>query len=439
MYAWLISAVVLAGCLRNPAPPNNPVSDPKAAAREVWKYYLQSGNYDKAAEAASQYHLGEMEIDIALHYARLDAKDKKVAFQNDQYAENSEVLKAAMMKAYQSEVIIACKYGRSKLSSAASAVKDIWEANSDLSGNNLLYLLLTYDCPLSHDQRYEIIVAAVNNDLGDFALWYAVRSNWNVNDKIEFVKIFITTWQCSFGFKAALHLAVLPDDMDQLFRLSDCEREKLDSKGWSFPPEVLRRYFFSTVRLQKYNLALEFNQLADKAPDGIWYVIQEAFNKHHEYALIGLVVFRPELRDMIFTYAIAHGRARFVGMQTKEIIWQQRAFDKLIEEGRYDIAAEVAEMGVSLTLKTEGVLIAFKATMAAGNFEQGRFYFKARYPKIITSDEYYKATEAWFKAHPGERRFMPLPTTKTNPKVSPKPHDPNCIPSAPGEWTVKRC
>lgn len=439
MYAWLISAVVLAGCLRNPAPPNNPASDPKVAAREAWKSYLQSGNYDKAAEVASQHHLGYLEIDIALHYARLDARDKKDAYYNDKYVEASEVLRAAVMAAYRSEVIIACRYGPSKSLSPALAIKDIQEVNSELSENSFLYLLLNFDCPLSHDLRYEIIAAAANDDLDDFALWHAVRSNWNANDKMEFIKIYITANECSFGLKAALQLGVLPADMDQLLRLSDCEKEKLDSKAWLFPAEALRRYFFSAMRLRKYNLAFEFNQLAGGTQDGAWHVIGEAFDKHDEYTLAGLIAYRPELRDILFSYAITHGRARFVGMQTKEIIWQQRAFDKLIEEGKYDVAAEVAEFGVSLTLKTEGVLIAFRATMAAGNFEQGRFYFKVRYPKIVTSGEYGKAAEAWFTAHPGERR-NPLPSDiEKKLKTPSKSRNPDCIPSKPGEWTVKRC
>ncbi len=439
MYAWLISAIVLAGCLRNPVSPNHPVSDPKAAAKEVWKSYLQRGEYDKAAQIASEHHLGAMEIDIALHYARLDAKDKKDVYRNDPYGDNSEQLKTAMNSAYKSEVIIACLYGPSKLSSPVLVIKDIQDAHSELNDNGPLYLLLNFDCPLSHDLRYRIIEAAANENLDDYALLHALRSNWNANDKMEFVKIYIAAGKCSFGLKAALQLGVKPDEIDQLLHLSDCEKEKLDSKGWTFPPEVLRRYFFSAMRLRKYNLALEFNQLAGGSQDGVWHVIHEAFDKHDEYTLSNLIVPRPELRDLIFDYALANGRARFVGMQTKEIVWQQRAFDKLIEERRYDDAAEVAEFGISQTLKTEGILVAFRATMTTGNFEHGRFYFKTRYPKIITSEEYDKAAATWFKAHPGEKRLAPPSATDTKVKDPPKPRDPNCIPSAPGDWAVKRC
>ena len=441
MRAWLISAFVLAGCLGNSAPPNNPAveRDPKAAVKKAWESYLKRGEYDKAAEIAFNNHLDPVHIDIALHYARLDAREKWGVYSNDKYAENSNELKAAMMTAYEKEVNIACHYGPSKSLSPALAVKDIQEVNSDISENGLLYLLLSYDCPLSHELRYEIIALAAGSDNDEFALWYALRSNFNSIDKMKFVKIYIDDAECSFGFKAALQLGVVPDDMDQLIRLSNCEKEKLDSKEWKFPSEMLRRYFSSAMRLRKYNLALELGRLSGEKQNSAWQVIQEAFNKHDEYALMVMIEPRPELRDMIFAYAIEHGRARMVGMQTKEIVWQQRAFDKLIEEGKYAEAAEVAEFGISETLKTSGILIAFKATMAKGNFEQGRQYFKVRYPKIITGDEYRKAADAWFEAHPGERRVPLPPEMEKKLKTLSKPRGPKCVPSKPGVWEVKRC
>ncbi len=434
MYARLISVVVLAGCLHNPASSSHMAQNIQVDAKEVWKSYLQKGDYGKAASIALQYNLGTFELDVALQYARLDAARKEHSYSSDRYTDGSQAVKASMMEAYKSEANIACVFEPSNTSSSALVVKDIQNAYNDLSDNDLLYLLLDFDCPLSHDLRYEIITDAANEDnknLDEFALRHALSSNWSMTEKMEFIKIYMVAGKCSFGLKAASQLGIQPHEMDQLFHLSKCEAENLDSTEWLFPVEEMRQYFFSTIRLRQYNFALEFSRLIGGTQDYIWYLIERAFAKHDEYILANMVASRPELQSIIFTYALNHGRARFVGMQAKEIIWQQRAFRKLIEEHQYDVAAEIAEFGKSPTFKIEGILTAFKATMADGKFEHGRLYYRERYPKIITPEEYDKATDAWFKDHPGQRR---LPLVKKK-----KPTDPDCIPSAPGDWTVKKC
>ena len=233
MRAWLILAVVLAGCLPNPVSPKSSpsvVSDPKVAAREVWKSYMKKGEFDQAAEVAFNNHLDAMDIEIALRFARLDAAEKKNAYVDDKYTENSTALKAAMMAAYQKEVVIACKHEPARSLYTDLVAKDIKKASEETGENSSLYLLLEFDCPINHYLRYEIIAAAAADNSDDYALWQAERANLNSIEKMEFVKIYISKSECGFGFKSASQLGVKPDDMEQLFRLSDCEKEKIDSK-----------------------------------------------------------------------------------------------------------------------------------------------------------------------------------------------------------------
>ncbi|MFA5854208.1 MAG: hypothetical protein WC866_03910 [Patescibacteria group bacterium] len=433
MRAWILSAFVLAGCLRGPAPVSTPdrAESLRYQAHDDWREYFLGGNYELAAMAATQGRLDPMLVGLALREARKVAKKSLKAFvDGDDYEARVKLWKIAW-QAYREEVAIACLYGPTS-ASISLAVEDVTRASDVAESSELLYLLLDYECPLGREQRYEIITTAANDDKNEYALEMALRSNWNVIDKLEFVGLYIESGNCSFGLKAASRLGVDVDYLAQSLKDSTCESERLDSSGWGFSQAEYRTLFFETVRHRRYHLAFEFNTLGHGGEDGIRYLVQQLFAQHDEYGLEKLCVMRPSLRDAAYSYAIAHGRARFVGMSSKEIIWQDRAFEKLLEEGKFDDAAEVAEFGASETLRTEGVLKAFRAAVIAGNMVDARYLWK-RYPKIVPAKEYKKAERAWIKAHPEDERFS---RSRRMPR---KAQSSECVASDPDDWTVTKC
>jgi hypothetical protein len=430
MRAWILSACVLAGCLHDRIPTIAAHDAPHSAAQDAWKEYFLDGNYEMAAMTARRAALDPMLIGLAFQEARKEAKKHLRVFYTD-FETDNEVLLKNIQQAYRTEVAIACLYGP-KRSSGRLAIRDVEAASERLNSDMLLYLLLDYECPLNREERFEIILAAVQDDRNAYALKMALVSGWNVLDKLAFVDLFLSTGDCSFGFKAAARLKPDTAYLAQLIRDSSCENDPFDSKGWRFPQNDLRYLFFEAVRYRKYHLALEFNLLAQGGENGVRYLVQQIFDRHDEYTVEGLCVARPELRPAIYGHALSLGRARFVGMHSKDIFWQERAFEKLLEEGKFDDAAEVAEFGISETLRTEGVLKAFRAAVVAGDMIDAR-YLRRRYPQIVPKKEYEKAEAAWIKSHPDDTRFG------RSRKRSRRKKNPECTASASGEWTVKRC
>ncbi len=427
MRNWLVTACVLAGCLRG----STDVAEPKVSARDAWKTYFVSGQYVQAAKIAWQNKLGPFLIGLSLRKVRKDVKFRVDHYYGD-YSADNETLKERLRQAFRKEVEIACVYGPTK-ASATLAINDVRRARDLLNEDLLLNLLLDYDCPLDHAVRYDIITtAAKDGTLDDYALIQALKADLSLAERIAFSDLYVASNDCTWGFKAAARLAVTPHEIENLIHESSCEQEPIAPADWGISQSDARGYFFVAVGARKYNLALAFNEAAVGGADGTWYVVQEMFAQRDEYQTAALVTLRPELRDIIYGYAIDHGRARFVGMQTKEVIWEQRAYDALIAAGKYDDAAEVAEFGPSLTMRTEGVLKAFRAAAAAGDYVMARYLWK-RYPKIVPTKEAERARLAWNKTHPKDKRF------RGPRKLPKKPLDPDCVPSASGDWTIKRC
>ncbi len=427
MRNWLVTACVLAGCLRG----STDVAVPNVSARDVWRAYFVSGQYVQAAKAAWQGGLDSYLIGLALREVRKDAKFRVDHYYGD-YSVDNETLKERIRQAFRKEVEIACVYGPTK-ASATLAIDDVRHARDLLNEDSLLYLLLDYDCPLDHVERYDIITtAAKDGALDDYTLIQALKSDLTLAEKIAFSDLYVASNDCTWGFKVATRLGVTSHEMENLIHESSCEQEPIAPTDWGISQSDARGYFFVAVGARKYNLALAFNEAAGGGVDGTWYVVQEMFAQRDEYQTAALVKLRPELRDVIYGYAIDHGRARFVGMQAQEVVWEQRAYDALIVAGKYDDAAEVAEYGPSLTMRTEGVLKAFRAAAAAGDYVMARYLWK-RYPNIVPAEEAEKARLAWNKAHPKDKRFR-------GPRKLPrKPLDPDCVPTASDDWTIKRC
>lgn len=432
MRLWLLVAFVLFGCLPRPSPLRaaNPV--PRVSAQALWRSHLLNREYDKAAQVAFEEHLGSMEIGIALRFAHLDARKRRAAYSDERYGERADALREEMEKAYEQVVKIACLYGPSRRLSPPLAVKAVRAAYADVDDNVLLYRLLDYGCPLNHTTRLEVIHAAITDDLDEYALAHALRSHLNPSDKIGIVNVYLLRGLCSFGFMAAARLSLDAKYLEPMLRTSSCEDEEFDSSGWSFSQADHRRLFFAAVKARKYHLAIEFNRLASGGESEIRYLVEEMVRRSDMYQAEPLFKLHPDLRDIVYAYALEHGRAHFVGLQTKEISWGERAFDKLLELRRYEDAAEVAEFGPSLTLRTSGILKAFRAAATAGDFIAARYLWN-RYQHIVPQDEYERARAAWNRKHPRDRSFR-------GPRKLPKRQlDPKCASVAPDDWSVSSC
>lgn len=426
MRAWILTACVLAGCLHGSVPTT---ASRQGAALDAWKEYLVDGNYEMAAMTARNERLDPMLSGLALRFARNRAKKYlRHLYRGDgSYFDR----RFRFIESYRTVVAIACVYGPFP-SSGHLAIKDVYAAFKRTREDDLLYSLLDYSCPLSHGQRIEIVMMAAQDRKDDYALLKALESNPNASDKLAFVDLYLSSGRCGFGFKAAARLKPEMAYLVQLLRKSVCDSERFDSHDWIFSQSDLRGLFFGAVRFRKYHLAMEFNALAGGGDDEVRYLIKRMFERHDEYGIEPLCAMRPELRSRIYAYALMHGRARFVGLQSKDIYWQEQAFWKLLGEGRFDDAAEIAEYGVSETLRADGVLKAFRAALAAEDMMDAR-YLRNRYPRIVPKAEYENAEKAWIKAHPEDTRFghsRKLPHRKKSKGCAASPTD---------DWAVRRC
>lgn len=428
MRAWILAACVLAGCLHVTAPATVPRDSARSAALDAWKEYLMDGNYEMAAMTARNAKLDPMLSGLALRLARKQARKhlRRIFNGEGSYFDR----RTNLVEAYRIEVAIACTYSPSK-TSGLLAVKDVGAAFERTREDDLLYPLLEYGCPLSHEHRFEIVMAAARDRKDDFALRQAIEANLNVTDKLEFIDSYLSPGKCSFGFKAAAALKPEMAYLVQLLRSSSCDSDRFDSRDWNFSQSELRGLFFDAVRFRKYHLAMEFSLRSGGGDDETRYLIEKMFEQHDEYDMEKLCSVRPELRSPIYAYALLHGRARFVGLQSRDIYWQEQAFWKLIGEGKFDDAAEVAEYGVSETLRTEGILTAFQMALAAEDMIDAR-YLSKRYPLIVPGKEYEKAEKAWIKAHPEDTRFG-------HSRKIPRRKKGKVCDSSSDEWAVRRC
>ncbi len=334
--------------------------------------------------------------------------------------------------AYDAEVTMACTHGAPDSWSEA-AVDDVRQASAALVEETLLFLLLDKGCALKADVRREAVAAAAHRSgIFEYVLQHAIASRWGADDKRWFISLYTMSYDCSHGFAAAAALHVSDTQLRWLIKESQCETP-VRTEGWAFPREKLRQGFLISAEERHYVLALAFGSVAETGDDDLTYLAGAIFARHDEYAVTALLVAHPALRDALYAYAIERGRARYVGLQAKEIYWEERAFRRLLEYGRYEDAAEVAEYGVSLTMRTEGILAAFRAAAAdGGDFLTARALWR-RYRKIISVREFENARADWNLAHPQDTRFRPI-------RMAPKrAGGPGCGTSESGDWTVKRC
>jgi hypothetical protein len=107
----------------------------------------------------------------------------------------------------------------------------------------------------------------------------------------------------------------------------------------------------------------------------------------------------------------------------------RKAFDRGLALGKFMEAMLVAENGLDEAFMKEGPLLAFRAAMEAGAYEDAVIIAK-RHPDLIPKEERDRARDAWIAKKAGA-----LERTKPEPRKR-KRREPAC---ADDDWHVQGC
>lgn len=473
MRAWLVTVLMTVGCLHAQGPRAETKKDDPAAlqaferllgdaetiddaaafakakglsrgavlgrAERAYWAFMKAHRYAPAAEIAWRFRADPKYVGMALDFARKDAMKRVALWQKGMGTPSVFGLRYQAEQALAAEAIIACRYSAVP-EAARMAVDDAYLFRGLSLQDDVLFPLLDAGCPVGEPRRSAIIDAAVGTRrLDDYAIRHAAASNWNDARRSAFLWQFFSYHRCSAGFRAVAALRANPDDVVTLIENGDCEYETLVSDGWSLSAADAGRYFFAAVRKQKYNLALELLESAGFGEDGETYLFQEALRGGHGGKLVEVLRRHMTHHDAFMAYAYGQDRYRFVANYALTYAWQKKAFDKLIELGKWEDAAEAAQYGFSDSLRTEGILIAFRAAMAAHDFKAGR-YFVARYgpvkdkPGLVTQEMYEAEKDAWYAKRQAEKAPAEEPAPAVKPKKKKKRKRPKPDDCPPGDW-----
>ena len=406
-------------------------------AIEAYESYLSAQVYDSAAEVAYRFELGPTRISYAIRRARRAAFDE-FRLGSEEKWQSAPMMSGSRQNTHalsgerflRQEIAAACGYGPTQWI-RRRAVEDAF-ASYEFQGASrmVIYDLFERTCPLNVEERKDIVEATMQ--IGDYprALRYAEKAFLTVPERIEFVDYFFLNQGCSFGFEAAARLKLSDDDVVALLERADCERyPALEVKRWAFAsPEQAAAFFFAAAKGEEYGLALALAPFTGfTLQQARVYLVMEAFGGRDEQKLLELFPYDLDLKDATFSWAIANGRARFVGNVTEDVIWEERAFAKLIEEGKFEDAAEIADYGPSLSFRKQGIGLAFVASIKAKKLDVIR-YFLYRYDQLLTEEMY--RTE-WKRIH-GEK------APDLHPKKKMKKRRRKPCPES-DDWEIKRC
>ena len=394
--------------------------------------YLRMQAYDIAAEIAWRFRLPQAAVEVPFGLERRVASDRIADYALHRDAKDAIARRTSAAWELSLESLIGCRYG-ARPEDAQQAVEDADAFYRLSSYDRTLYPLLEYGCPVSDTLRDRIIDLAVANAHDDFAIGQAAKAGWTDVKKAYFAWNFFYAHRCGSGFRAAAALKIASDDVAQMVEKSDCEDMPIDAAGWDLPTDQARRYFFAAVRAGKSNLAYALMAYCDPDENYRTFLFQEAMRHGLGPLLIKILRFHPEAHDPLMRYAFDQGRYRFVGMYAQTLDWQRKAFDALLAQGHYDFAGEVAQYGVSESLRTNGIVEAFRAAMAAGDFKAGR-YFVARYGPtaakagLVTQQMYDDAQKAYYAAHaPPAAAAPPVRKRRAKPARPRCPDDDWCV------------
>ncbi|MEK7546449.1 MAG: hypothetical protein AAB554_05280 [Patescibacteria group bacterium] len=402
-----------------------------SADRAYWRF-MRATVYPPAAEIASRFGFGEDAVRLALEAQRGDVKKAVAAYVARKHADDESRWLYSAIWEFTLETRISCRYAAKD--EALKTVESV-RAFGTMSGeDDVLYPLLDEACPVDPQLRDAIIDAARLEDRDAYAIRHAAAADWDWIKTSEFIKDFVLYDDCAYGVQAIVAFKLEDELAGAFIENSNCESEIIDSSAWKLPPGTAGRYFFAAVRGRKYNLALVLLPFTGFVEDGLKFLFQEAMRGGFEGMLVPTLKMHEIHHEAFMAYAWERGRYRFIANSAQTIDWQRKAFDKLIELGKWEDAAEAAQYGVSETLRTEGVLIAFRAAMAAGDFKAG-LYFLFRYGPvhdktgIVTQEMYDAAKDAWYEA-----RQASVPPPDPAPKPKRKRHRPERPKCADDDW-----
>ena len=409
------------------------------AERAYWSF-MRAEIYPPAAEIAARFGFGKRAIALPLEAQRKDADKATGAYVvRKREADGREKLYAAIWE-LTLEMRISCRYGPTNKDARETIQRGLtFEAVS--GEDDILYPLLDEGCPVDDALRNSIIDRALYDRQYDFAIRHAAEANWDDARTSQFLWHFFYYGDCTDGVKALVALKA-PASSKNLVEKSNCESEIIDSSKWKLDPGLANDWFFAAVRGKKYNLALELLPLGTHGENGQVFLFQEATRVSGEAALIQALKMHLEFHEAFMAYLWERGRYRFIGNFSLTIDWQRKAFDKLVELGKWEDAAEAAEYGFSETLRTEGILLAFRAAMAAGDFKAGR-YFVYRYgpvkdkPGLVTQEMYDEEKDKWYAAKQAgpDPAWMKDDAPKAEPKAKAKKKRKKRKPPCPdGDW-----
>ncbi|GEM_PF-3094500 len=465
MRAMLVAAFLTAGCLHAQAPATGAAkADPEAlyafevllnddtrlaeaaafakerrlpradvaalAERAYWRY-LRGGGPLPAAEIAWRFRFPERAVLLALADARraFDAADADYR-RLLPYAPTG-TLRSSVVARMTTEIRIACRHAGPKEAAKTVERALLLEA---VASADAVYPLLDEDCPVEAETRTRIIHAARQEgrmgrqERDAFAIRHAARARWDVVQTSQFIGDFFARGDCTDGLKAVVALRLSVERAEPFFAAARCEGETIRAGEWVVAKEAADRWFFAAVRGGQDNLALALLPHGTHGDDGRAYLFQEVVRAHRETGFLVTAGKHPGAHDAFMAYLWERARYRFIANFAASYEWQRRAFDKLLELGKWEDAAEAAQYGWSMTLRREGILLAFKAAMAAGDFKAGR-YFVARYgpakddPGLVTQEMYEAEREKRYAA----KRIGPDPdwmrddAPKAKPKTRKKP------------------
>lgn len=420
----LAYAVSLAGCLHAQTPTSRSTS---------YEGFMRSGDYVSAARVASRFRLGARFIDRPLQLQRKEVHEAVRAYAASKDRPDAHIWLSAAIVEMTDEIRIACRYGPTP-EAARETVFFALVLKRYSHEYEVLYPVLDEGCPLDRQLRDEIIDAAILHGKADYAIRHCAAAGWDQEQLLRLLWHFFRVGDCADGMKALIALKLPVDVAVRVIETATCETVRLDLGEWMIPEETANAFFFAAVRGANVHLALELLPLGTLGEEGETFLFQEATRSGKEALIMRALTSNMSHHDAFMAYLWARGRHRFIANFSLTLDWQRKAFDKLIELRRWEDAAEAAQYGLSQSLRVDGVRIAFRAAMAAGDFAIGR-YLLARYgpredaPGIITQEMYDAEWEAWFAAKKAAK-----PLSDPAPEPAPKSKRKRPKPCPPDAW-----
>lgn len=404
------------------------------ADRAYWSF-MRAEIYPPAAEIAFRFGFGDRGIAFPLERQRVDVARALRAYAVRKREDDGRKKLYAAIWELTLEMRISCRYGPTR-KEAWTTVQSALGLEAVSGEDDVLYPLLEEGCPVDASLRMQIIDRALLEGKKDYAIRHGAASDWEDVRKSQFLWAFFLQGDCTYGVKALTAFKLPVFEGARLVEGARCEDENIDARGWSLTRDAAGSWFFAAVRGRQYNLALALVPFTDFGENGQVFLFEAVERAGAETLFIKTLRRHLDRHEAYMTFMWERGRYRYVANFALTIDWQRKGFDKLIELGKWEDAAEAAQYGVGEAFRTEGILIAFRAAMAAGDFKAGR-YFVARYgplkdkPGLVTQEMYDAEKDKWYAS----RLSAPAPDPAPEPKKTKrKRHEPKREACPDDDW-----